>query len=161
MTLLPRPLALHDVDDAERLCGSVIARSGLTLDYHDREDLLAYLLALTWELSERWEQPATARGWGFRAWATTTLRLRVIDWERQRFGRTKWQFASGVYERPRVELVSLNDPGDDRLGTALTVQAGNPSSDCDPTFGGLLEDGDSQRARDLDALGLSAPRRVA
>ena len=44
--MLNSRLTLHDLDDAEALCVWVIGRSGLSLSHHDREDLLAYLLAL-------------------------------------------------------------------------------------------------------------------
>jgi hypothetical protein len=151
------PLALHDVADAERFCAFIVTQSRLELSYHDREDLHAWLLSECWLLSLRFEPG----GISFSTFAGNTLRRRAIDWQRSHFGRRTWRFKDRVYERPKVELVSLDATEEDRLERALTVQAGDPEADSDPAFGGLLSDGDRQRARDLDALGLSASRRVA
>jgi hypothetical protein len=120
LRLLIRRWELWDVDDVEALCGSVIERSGLELDYYDREDLLAYLLALIWELSLKWDPPAKYRHKGFAVWAATTLKRRVVDWDRSRKGRTKWKFAGGVvYERTLPQLVSLDAGDGTRLDEAL------------------------------------------
>jgi hypothetical protein len=109
------PLALHDVDDAERFCASVVTRSGLQLSYHDHEDPQAWLVSECWLLSLRYEPG----GVSFSTFAGYTLRRRAIDWQRQRFGRRTWRFRDKVYERPRVELISLDDPLNDRLGSTL------------------------------------------
>jgi DNA-directed RNA polymerase specialized sigma24 family protein len=100
-------LALHDVDDAFALCSRVVSLSGLSLRWHEREDLVAYLVSECWALSLRYE-PGGIR---FSTWATGTLRRRVVDWQRQRNGRTRWQFAGRVYERERPDLVPLDDGG--------------------------------------------------
>ena len=157
--MLNSRLALHDVDDAEGFCAQLAGRAGLELSFHEREDLLAFLIATCWFLSTKYEPG----GMAFSTYATYTLKLRIVDWQRAKKGRSKWQFKDSTYERPRVQLVSLDalDTDGDQLVDALTTQAGDPSSDCDPAFGGLLADGDRQRARDLDTLGLSATRRVA
>ena len=55
MTLLSRPLSLHDVRDVERLCRAVLRHADLRLPHHDEEDALAYLISAAWELSERWD----------------------------------------------------------------------------------------------------------
>jgi DNA-directed RNA polymerase specialized sigma24 family protein len=95
MPLLSRPLPLFDVRDVEALCTGIVRHSRLPLDHHDREDLTAYLIATCWELSLRYEPGRTS----FSTWATTTLKLRVIDWNRKRNGRTRWQFSGHTYER--------------------------------------------------------------
>ena len=132
--------------DVEGLCVQVIHRSALKLSYHEREDLLAYLLALTWELSERF-QPG---GISFCSYATTTLRLRVIDWQRSRNGRTVWKFAGHTYERPRPKLVSLD--ADDPNGNRLVETLGGSSLDGDAS--GFAAD-----VRDLAARGRRPRRR--
>jgi hypothetical protein len=75
-----------------------------------------------------------------------------VDWQRQRFGRTSWQFANGVYERPRLQSVSLDDLDDrDLLGRDLGAGSG------DSALGGIpLSQGSSEReiARKLE---ISAP----
>jgi hypothetical protein len=105
-TLLSRPWSLFDVRDVEALCAQVVQRSGLTLSYHEREDLLAYLLAVAWETSTRFE-PGRIR---FSIFVTRTLRFRTVDWVRTYRGRSKWAFKDSTYERPRVQLVSLDAP---------------------------------------------------
>jgi hypothetical protein len=44
-------LPLHDIDDAERFCASIVAKSNLQLGYHDAEDLRQYLVTELWRLS--------------------------------------------------------------------------------------------------------------
>src|SRR5262245_11295644 len=106
------PLALHDVADAQALVGAVITRSGLSLSADEHEDLAEYLLVELWKLSLRYE-PGAGR---FSSYATGILKRRVVDWKRSRYGRTRWQFAGYTYERPRPQVVSLDDPDHDRLG---------------------------------------------
>jgi DNA-directed RNA polymerase specialized sigma24 family protein len=152
MPLLSRPLPLFDVRDVEALCTGIVQRSRLTLDHHDREDLTAYLIATCWELSLRYEPGQTS----FSTWATTTLKLRVIDWNRKRNGRTRWQFSGHTYERERPRLVPL----DAELVDTLPARAGDPALDSETALGGILDAGDSQEARDYLALGLEPPRRA-
>jgi DNA-directed RNA polymerase specialized sigma24 family protein len=96
--VLASKFALHDVRDAVALCGNVIAKSGLKLDHHQHEDLLAFLLEECWLLSLRYE-----RGRGststFAGWASYILRRRVVDWLRAQRGRGY-----------RPEIVSLEIP---------------------------------------------------
>jgi DNA-directed RNA polymerase specialized sigma24 family protein len=108
------PLALHDVDNAEGFVSAIVARSGLQLDHHDREDLCQYCLLVCWQLSLRFEPG----GITFSTWAGVTIRKRINDWQRQRYGRTKWTFKDRVYERPRTELVSLDAGLDDTLASS-------------------------------------------
>jgi DNA-directed RNA polymerase specialized sigma24 family protein len=152
MPLLSRPLPLYDVRDVEALCTSIVQRSRLSLDHHDREDLTAYLIVACWELSLRYEPGPTS----FSTWATTTLRLRTIDWNRKRNGRTRWQFSGHTYEREQPRLVAL----DSELAGALPARAGDPALDSDPDLGGILDAGDRQEARDYLALGLEPPQRA-
>jgi hypothetical protein len=144
---LPRRWALLDVRDTEALCASVIQKSGLELSYHDHEDLLAFLIETAWRLSLKYE-PGRGSTKNFAGWATTNLRLGVIEWQRKRFGRTHWKFRDSTYERKRPTIVSLDDDsGDDRMGEALGG-------------GGLDDDGDrvGDQLRLLSARG-RAPAR--
>jgi hypothetical protein len=145
-------LKLHDVEDAERFVGAIVTRSGLVLSWSDREDLEQFLLVQAWELSLRYE----AGGISFSSFAGTTLRLRLVDWQRQRNGRTRWVFRDRVYERPRATLVSL-----DELDEPLATGSGDPAADSSPDLERLLTTGDRQRAEDLWTLGLQPPRRAA
>ncbi len=157
MAAASRALRLHDVADAEALAASIVYGSGLELSYHDAEDLHAYLVATAWQLSLVYEPG----GISFSSWAGTTLRRRLVDWQRQRFGRTRWQFAGRSYERARPQLVSLDDPEHDRLGDDLTARGGDPEADCDSGLGGLYAARDRARAADYETLGLRPPRRAA
>jgi hypothetical protein len=143
------PLRLHDVDDGVRFVGAIANRSRLDLSYHDAEDLRQYLVTELWLLSTRYDPAAS--GISFSTWAGTTLRLRVTDWQRQRFGRTKWKWADGTsYERPRPSVV----PFDARLDGALSSGAGDPADGGDLSLRGVLDGGDRQRLQDLETLGL-------
>jgi DNA-directed RNA polymerase specialized sigma24 family protein len=127
-------LRLHNVDDAERFCWAIVSRSRLALDFHDAQDLHQFLLIQCWELSLRYQ----SGGPQFDGWASRILQLRVVDWMRQRNGRTTWQFADHAYERQRPQFVSLNDPDVDRMGEAVS--------------GSGLDDGARGLAAELRAL---------
>ena len=143
------PLELHDVRDAERLAAWVIQRSGLGLDREDREDLQQTLLLAVWQLSLQFD---VAAGKPFGPFATTVLRRRLVDWQRQRFGRTRWQFKGSVYERPRPEFVPLDDSVRDRLDEADAKRSCDGSADLDPTCRWLWDTRDCCRAVDLREL---------
>jgi DNA-directed RNA polymerase specialized sigma24 family protein len=110
------PLALWNVDDASAFCWAIVKKTGLGLDLHDAEDLHQYLFAECWRISLRY-QPG---GPDFDGWASRILRVRVVDWTRQRNGRTKWAFKDHTYERSRPQLVSFDDPDVDRMGETLS-----------------------------------------
>ncbi len=156
---LSAPLAVHDVRDLGRLVTSVISSSRVDLTWTEREDLDAYLLATAWELSTRYEPGGSV---SFSTWATTTLKLRTIDFVRKERGRTRWAFAGGrVHERERPTFVSLDAEHGDRLDAALAARGGDPADDCDPDLAGVLADGDRTRAGDLAALGIPPARRAS
>jgi DNA-directed RNA polymerase specialized sigma24 family protein len=151
--MLAGKLPLHDVRDVGALAARVVSTSRLKLNWHEREDLEAYLIATAWELSTRYEPGAVS----FSTWATTTLKLRTIDWYRACRGRTVWKFADTTHERARPELVSL-DAG---LVDTLASGAGDPADDRGTDLAWLVGAGSSTRTRDLEALGLRPPHRAA
>jgi hypothetical protein len=135
--MLQGKLVLHDCTDTEALCQAIIAKAGLDLRPHQRDDLLAFLIATAWELSLRYE---AGRGstTSFTGWATTNLRLRITDWFRQEYGRTRYSFSDRKYERPQPQLLSLDD---DQLAIPQpTIHL------------------DSERDSDADLLRILAPR---
>jgi hypothetical protein len=150
-------LSLHGID-VEAFTAAIVRYSHFQLSYHDRQDLHAFLIEECWKLSLRFE-PGIIRG-GFSVWAGTTLRKRLIDWERQRFGRTKWQFSDRTYERPRTDIVSLDDPERDQLRDALGAGTGDLETSWDETLRGLHSERDRARARDLKILGVRPRRRA-
>jgi hypothetical protein len=173
MSLLGRPWALHDVEDAERLAskvlGDVLRARGAFLRPHEREDALSFLLTSLWELSERWD---AGRGGNFSTHAYRLLRLRLVDWYRSELGRTKWTVNNyrretgrqpKSYERERPWVFSLNadDPGGDRLDELVGTRGGDPADDRDPDLERLLAGGSRRRSRDLEELGLEADGRAA
>lgn len=83
----------------------MIAKSGLSLSHAEHEDALAHLLGEAFQLAERYD---ASRG-SFSNHATRGLRTRLVDWQRQRLGRTKWQFKDRVHIRERPVIVSLDD----------------------------------------------------
>jgi DNA-directed RNA polymerase specialized sigma24 family protein len=151
-------LKLHDIDDAERFVAVIATRSGLKLTFHDRQDLEQFLLVEVWRLSLRYEPGIIHKG--FSTWAGTTLRKRCVDWQRSRFGRTKFAFKDHVYERPRTEFVSFDDPQHNRVVDALGTEPGDLEANWDETLRGLHAERDRTRARDLKILG-ARPRRRA
>jgi DNA-directed RNA polymerase specialized sigma24 family protein len=146
-SVLGSPLVLHDVHDTQALCRRIIQRAHLELTHYDEEDLHAYLVATCWELS-----PTTPAPWhsSFSGWVTPLLRLSIIDWKRKRHGRTRWQYASHTYERPRPQLVSIDelDPvrGFDAAGE------GDREADRFASRGGLVAAGDGEAAGDLERI---------
>jgi hypothetical protein len=142
-------LVLHDVADTFGLAQGIVSQSGLSLSWHDREELVAYLAETAWELSLTYD----GRRGSFSNYATVRLRQRTTDWIRQRAGRTVWKFKTHTYTRPRVDLVSL-DSRVDRLDESLATLDRDLEDGGGPACSGLLADRDSSRARDLDILGL-------
>jgi DNA-directed RNA polymerase specialized sigma24 family protein len=153
---VPR-LSLHDVDDAAKFVASIATRSNLRLSYHDQEDLHQYLLVEAWKLSVQEPRPWRT---SFSGWVTPLLRLRIVDWQRQRNGRTVWKFANHTYERERPQLLSLDDPERDHLGAALAASTSDPAASGDTSLAWLVGAGDRTRAQDYEALGLRPPRRA-
>jgi hypothetical protein len=141
--------ALHDVDDAAGFVAAIVTRSGLTLSFHDREDLEQYLLVECWRLSLVY----TAGGISFSTYAGNTLRHRCVDWERKRRGRTVWRFRSRVHTRSLPQLVPL-DSDRDRVEQALAEGDRDREADRDADYRRLLAERDRALARDLEALGL-------
>jgi DNA-directed RNA polymerase specialized sigma subunit len=144
------PLRLHDVDDAQRVVSTIVTRSGLHLSYHDREELEQHLLAQMWELHLRYD---ASRGISFGAWAVTTLRKRVVDYQRSRF-RTKWVFRDRVHVRERPQFVEFNDSVRARLDAAESTRTGDSSPDWDADCRRLHGERDRKRAEDLALLDL-------
>jgi hypothetical protein len=76
VALLPAKLTILDVDDVEQFASQIVQQSGLDLSYHEREDLVTFLMATCWELSLRYDPAGVS---SFRIWARRTLRLRCVD----------------------------------------------------------------------------------
>jgi hypothetical protein len=83
--LLNGTFSLLDIRDVESFTGRIVERTSGRLSVEDREDLHVYLIAECWELSTRF-QPGRI---SFSSYAGATLRLRVVDWTRSRFGRNR------------------------------------------------------------------------
>lgn len=142
MSLLNGRLELHGAD-AERLARNALEHTlrnrGIRLRPHELEDALSYLVAEAWKMSLTFEP---ARG-NFTQYANRRLRLRVVDWHRDYYGRTKWAWADRVYERPKRDTVSLDADGGD-LGQSLP--------------GGGLDDGEHRLSDQLRSLHARARR---
>lgn len=162
----------------EALATSVVERAlskrSVPLDEFRREDLLADLIAYTWELSLRYDvdtdrriSQARGRRPGFEGWATYWLRLRLIDWIRKTEGRTRWAFSGTssinpgyrgkIYERERPIVVSL----DGELAESLESRRLDSAPHSDPDFRGALDRGDSPAAWEAVQMGARAPGRAS
>jgi hypothetical protein len=133
----------------ESFCAAIARR--YALPQQEQEDLIAWLIAITWELSLRYDGSQGSR---FSAYARHVLVRRAPDWRRQRDGRTVWKFKDHTYERPRPEFVSVDSESGARLVDALSARGGDSPTDRDTDGGGLFGDRDRARARDLETLGL-------
>lgn len=152
--MLNGTLTLHDIRDVEAFCAELIPAS---TSREDREDLHAYLIETCWELSLH-HKPGTR---SFSARAGQILRQRRHDWQRQRNGRTRWQFATHTYERPRPILVSHDDLGDG-LHAALATPGWDHARDGDPRdLVRLLRERSSDEAWRDDQRRKTLPRRAA
>jgi Sigma-70 region 2 len=134
MSLLGRPWRLHNIDDVEQFCRKVL--DSTNVPHGEYEDTLAGLIADCWILSENYEPARTP---SFSTFAYRRLRLRVIDATRRRY-RTRWAFATHVYERAAPQLLSLDADDSERreLGASIT--------------GGGVDDGEHRLADQLRAL---------
>jgi hypothetical protein len=91
MALLAGVLSLHDVKDVEALADRALSDTlkswGARLERDDREDLLAYLIGVAWEIAPAFDKAKTP---SFSTFAYRRLRLRTVDWYRQRFGDARY-----------------------------------------------------------------------
>jgi DNA-directed RNA polymerase specialized sigma24 family protein len=156
--LLPSKLVLHGVD-VKAACSRIGARyfaQNPGLLESDREDLIAYPLADAWRMSERYAPNSPKSRFG--AWIEPTLQQRCIDWRRSKYGRTRWQFSSHTYERPREpdrRLDAPGRPGDPDAGDLrdlVAARTGDPAADRDPDLAWLYADADRNVDRDLNLL---------
>jgi DNA-directed RNA polymerase specialized sigma24 family protein len=161
--MLNGTLQLHDIRDVEAYCRTLLQNARLEITQHDAEDALAYLVETAWELSTK--EP---RQWhtSFSGWLTPLLRLRIIDWQRQRYGRITWTFRD--YERdtgrrpqnltrPRPSIHSLDDQLADPHATSTM---GNPEHR-DPDLVRLLTRRASPNAGPYKNLGRKPTHRAA
>jgi hypothetical protein len=102
--LLAGQLALHDVADTEVFCAAIVHTSKLQLSPLEREELLTFLIEEAWRLSGRYEPG----GMRFSAFASYMLKWRIVDWQRKRFGRTKWAHANGKSSNGRFPSSSAS-----------------------------------------------------
>jgi hypothetical protein len=102
--VLSRQWSLHDVEDVEAFCSRVLDerlhRFGAVLRPDMYDDALAYLLAETWKLSEKWD-PAKGIP-SFSTFAYRRLRFAVVNWFRATFGDSRYN---------TVRRAALNDRG--------------------------------------------------
>jgi hypothetical protein len=155
------PFSLHDIRDVRGFCSTIASRR-LSLSRDDREDLEAYLVSECWKLSLSYQRGNPKFPPRFSVHATRVLSLRTVDWMRQRFGRTRWQFAGHTYERERPRPLSLDDGVvADRLGQALSPVDGDHETGRDEDLRRLYAERDRCRDRDLALLGLEPDGRAA
>ena len=171
--MLAGRLELFDVEDVEAFCARLLDRYQMAhptvIGESDREDALAHLVGVSWELSLDFRPGESS----FSKYLFSRLNLRLIDWIRLRFGRTKWSWSDGSsYQRQRPTVVSLDTPadgagdGDDaggyRLADALAGGGGDPADDRDSALRAwMLEGGDRQAARDRALVRDLAAREAA
>lgn len=80
--MIPSPVALHDIKDAESFVAANIARSGVIVrDRHEREDLLSEGITILLELAARYEphRAGYAKAGSFAGYAAKYLPGRMRD----------------------------------------------------------------------------------
>jgi hypothetical protein len=169
VALLSSRLELRDIRDVEQFAGRIVERSGLALNYYDREDLLDSLIVCAWECSVSGDYDPSKGA--FSTFATYRLRSAVTAWLRSSQertgrtgfvgGRTTWKFRDRVHKRPQRVLVSLDGSERGRLVDALAEGDGDREANRDASLGGLLDARDREADRDYAILGLEPPRRAA
>jgi hypothetical protein len=161
VSLLGRVWQLEDIDDVESLCRTLAGDVDARLNPNEYDDLLAYLVSSTWEIHRRWDRERTP---SFAQYATYLLRFRIVEHTRQTRGRTHWRWSGNIVieHKPR-QFLSLDAPVGEgnRLVDVVAEIASDPAPDWNPNLERILAQSDSQRARDLDALGLEDVERVA
>jgi hypothetical protein len=108
---------LLGIKDVEAFTARISEKTRSQLSYHDGLDLHAFLISECWELSLRYESGRQS----FSTFAGTQLRWAVVEWQRRRFGRSRWVYKDRVVERPRVELVSLAADASERDRLESTI----------------------------------------
>jgi hypothetical protein len=146
--LLNGVLAAHDVHDLEGLAARVLddqlGRWGAHLQPELHEDALAYLIAVAWECSEKYDP---TRGLAFSTCAYRICRLKLVDWYREEFGTTRWK------TRPlTLSLEVATGDGNRDLGEFVAAREGDPADRGDPALARLLKEAGSSRAQDLAEL---------
>jgi DNA-directed RNA polymerase specialized sigma24 family protein len=123
MSMLGAKLSLFDVVDVEAFCRAIVREhtmvgvrttAGITgpsaLSPGDSEDLLAYLIETTWELSQRYHGKDDGRGkLRFSGYAITILHKRCVDWKRKRWHATRYGAAPVMEELTEADRAQLAD----------------------------------------------------
>lgn len=144
--VLPAKWSLHEVDDVEQLCVSVIRNLDLTPT--DRDDLLAYLLGEAWRIYRGYEPSSPPR---FGVYLKRRLHYSTVDWLRHRFGRTRWAFRHGTHERPRPIVLPLTELD----GTLHSLEVDDPADQLSDLHG-ILGDRVSETPWEDSGLGQAA-----
>lgn len=131
MAQLREPIALHDIDDVERLVRQAIRDArGPRPDTSQHDELLADLIGLVWESSLRYDK---TRGRSFSYIAYRLARFRTIDLIRTYPGNSR----PGRTPAPEIfsfetDTEAEGQQRDLRLGHALTSSTGDPANDRSP-----------------------------
>ncbi len=147
--MLNGTLALHDIQDIEAYCATILNQHGL--NGPDREDNLAHLIEEAWILSERKPQPWTH---SFSGWARPLLHLRLIDNVRKTKG--DWRYKKGR-QRHQYQHIPLDHP---LVNTLPTSPLDDPTHS-EATLLRQLRNRDSTRDRPYPLMGKSPTRRAA
>ena len=161
--MLRERLECHGVD-VEKLSRKVLEnhlrKTQSTLTEHDYDDALAYLVATTWELSQRYNPD---KGPAFSTYAWRLLSLRIVDWRREHHGRNKWTFSTHTHTRQLTQPLSLDHhhaADGTTLGDTLTATTGDPATDSNPDLIRALRAPSSDEAWNQNSDRPRLPRRT-
>ena len=170
MPLLQGVLQIRDVLNVEKLAARALndelRRIRATLNGQEFEDALAYLVAVVWESSVKYDP---RRSSSFSQYAYRICRLRLTDWYRARYGDLR----SGPAKRDFLNTLSLDAPAhgasDDGssarpLGDSLEGGSGDPQAGSPADLLRALHGGRRQTIEDTNIirnLASPPPRRRA
>jgi hypothetical protein len=155
------------IEDVEALVNKVISdrlrkwpRGRNTLNEHQRDDLVSYLVAEAWHLERRYD-PKKDKSPNFPAYVAHILNLRIVDWFRQAFTDTRHGEkpvvlsldAPAKLDGGGASAGEAADAGADRLVDTLAASTGDPAEDRSPDLVGILNGGNRGGARTHAAVG--------
>ena len=158
--MLKARFSLHDIADVEAFTARIIDRRNLELAWHDHEDLHAYLVETCWELSTTKPRPWRR---SFSGWVQPLLILRVVDWRRQRYGRTR-QTGSRFDRNPQWNqdrTLPVFVPIDDRPNEPIDPVTVDTGAYSDTDARRLLRERCSQNPRSHSGMGTVKDARAA
>ncbi len=162
ISALAECLSLYDVRDVEGFAASIAHRylqhTNGTLSPFELEDLIAYLVAEVWRFSTEFDERP---GIEFSGWAGHKLRYSIVQWYRDAFVDSRYNYGNpGQAEAIRFAN-SLDHPTPDGnpLGSSIPDECSSSAADRNLEDRGLQLERDRQALADQECIRADAARR--